>query len=464
MSATPNNTSKPNAWLQKGSLVVYLVVVLAVLVGINVLASRHDRSWDLTKGHLHSLSPESVKIVDQLHRPLQLIYFDRSSMFAAARDFFGQYQRESNQVKVEYVDPDRHPDQARQYKVQNYGSIVVKSGAQQEIVTNMAEQDVTNAIVRVLKGAKKAVYFAEGDGERDPGDAGRSGYSELKTALEAENFNVRTLVLPQTAKIPDDCSVLIVAGPTHPMLPAEVSTIQAYVNGGGHALFLLNAETQGPLVNYIENSLDVRLTRDVVLDPGLGGRLFNGDPTMVLAAHYDSHPITTPMNGVVTLFPVARTVEPGSLPDAKAVVSPLLESSPGSSAATNFQGGAVQQAASDRQGPLTLGVAGTLAATPSGSGLQNVGDAEARFVVYGSPDFVANSVIGFQGNRDLFLNTMDWLGGQQDFITIRPHTATSAPVNLSASQMRYIFFTFLVGLPLVLIILGCGVWLRRRRL
>src|SRR6185437_16590970 len=105
------------------------------------------------------------------------------------------------------------------------------------------------------------------------------GYSALKTALEAENFTVQTLILPQTAAIPADCAVLIVAGPTHAMLPAEVTTVQNYMQAGGHTLFLLNAETQGPLVNYLEGSLDVRLTRDVILDPGLGGRLFNGYPT-----------------------------------------------------------------------------------------------------------------------------------------------------------------------------------------
>ncbi|MGH9478187.1 MAG: DUF7088 domain-containing protein, partial [Terriglobales bacterium] len=159
--STPNSPiptpagKRPNFLVQRGSLVVYLLVVVAVLVVVNVLANRHDKSWDLTKNHTHSLSAESVKIVTQLKKPLQLIYFDHSTNFGSAREFFGRYQRESNQVQVQYIDPDRHPDQARQYKIQNYGSIVVKSGAHQEIVTNLAEQDVTNAIVRVLKGAKK---------------------------------------------------------------------------------------------------------------------------------------------------------------------------------------------------------------------------------------------------------------------------------------------------------------------
>lgn len=456
----------PNLWMQRSSLVVYLLVVVAVLVVINVLASRHDKSWDVSKGHLHSLSPESVKIVAQLKAPLQLIYFDRSGNFASARDFLGRYQRQSSEVQVQYVDPDRHPDQARLYKIQNYGTIVVKNGDHQELVTNMAEQDVTNAIVRVLKGAKKTVYFAEGEGERDPDDPGRDGYSDLKTALEAENFTVKKLVLAQTPAVPNDCDVLIVAGPTHPMLQPEVDAIQKYVNGGGHALFLLNVEAAGPLVDFLQTGLNVKLTPDVVVDASGLGRLFGASELMPIVAQYDDHPITAQMHETATMFPYARTVEPGSFPNAKAVVSPLLETTAQSFATTSFANGQVRvDPVSDRHGPLPLGVAGTLATVGNGAAMTNVGDsAEARFVVYGSPDFVSNSILSFQGNRDLFLNTMDWLAAQQNFITIRPQTPANAPVNLSAGQMRYIFFTLLVGLPLALVIIGCGVWWRRRAL
>ncbi len=456
---------KPNTLVQRGSLVVYLLVVVAVLVAVNVVASRHDKSWDLTKNHLNSLSPESVTVVRQLHRPLHLIYFDRSANFASAQMFFGRYQRQSNQVEVQYIDPDRHPDQAKLYKITSYGSTVVKSGDHQEIVADLAEQDMTNAIVRVLKGSKKTVYFAEGDGERDPDDPGRDGYSSIKAALEAENFTVKKLVLAQTPAVPSDCAVLVVAGPTHPMLPPEVDAIQQYINGGGHALFLLNVEATGPLVDYLETGLNVKLTPDVVVDASGIGRLFGASQLMPIVAQYDQHPITAQMHDTATLFPYARTVEPGSFPAAKAVVSPLLETTPQSYAATDFANNNVRvDPAKDQHGPLTLGVAGTLA-TVAGAGLQNVGDStEARFVVYGSPDFVSNSILSFQGNQDLFLNTMDWLAAQQNFISIRPQTPTNAPVNLSAMQMRYILLTFLVGLPLAVVIIGCGVWWRRRTL
>lgn len=456
--------SAPNRLLQRSSLVIYLVVVLAVLVVINVLANRHDKSWDWTKNHRYTLSAESVKVLSDLHRPLQLILFDRSSNFGAARQFFDRYQRQSREVEVQYIDPDRHPEEANRYKIQSYGSIVVASGGQQQIVTSMTEQDVTNAIVRVLKGAKKVVYFAEGDGERDPDDNGRSGYSTLKTALEAENFTVKKLVLAQTPAVPADAAALIVAGPTHALLPPEVTAIENYINGGGDALFLINPETSGPLVDYLQTQLNVKLTPDVVVDTSGIGRLFGASELMPVVANYDQHPITASMNGMATLFPYARTVEAGSSPNSRAVVTPLLETTPDSFATTQFANNQVKvDPATDRHGPLTLGVAGTLPTVSAG--LQTVGDStEARFVVYGSPDIVSNAIIDFQGNRDLFLNTMDWLAGQKQFITIRPKPPAGAPVNITAGHMRGLFYTFLIGLPLLIIIIGSAVNLKRRNL
>lgn len=463
---TPPKTHKPNRWLQRSSLVVYLLVVLAVLVVVNVLANRHDKSWDWTKNQRNTLSAESVKILSELHKPLHLMLFDRSSNFGAARQFFDRYQRQSRLVDVQYIDPDRHPAEARQYKIQSYGSIVVQSGAQQQIVTNMTEQDVTNAIVRVLKGAKKIVYFVEGDGERSPDDNGRNGYSALKSALESENFTVETLVLAQTPAVPKDCTALIVAGPTHPLLAPEVTAIETYVSGGGNALFMVNPGTNGPLVNYLDTQLDVKLTPDVVVDTSGIGRLFGASELMPVVAHYDQHPITANMHQEATLFPYARTVEPGNLASARAVVTPLLETTPDSFAATHFANNQVRvDPATDRPGPLTLGVAGTLPTVASGVGVQNAGDStEARFVVYGSPDIVSNAIIDFQGNRDLFLNTMDWLAGQQKFITIRPTPPAGAPVNITAGQMRGLFLIFLIGLPVLIILIGIGVNLKRRTL
>ena len=452
----PTVRSGLRRWADRGPLLLYSLVVIAILVAVNYIARDHSRSWDLTLNQIHSLSPESVKVVRELKTPLQLIYFDHAEGFGHAREFLGKYQRQSNEVDVQYIEPDRHPDKARQYGIQSYGTLVVQAKGRKQLVNSLNEEDVTNALVRVLKGGRKVVYFAQGEGEHDPDDPGRHGSSQVKKALEDDNFTVKTLVLAQSPKVPADAAVLVIAGPVHELVDPEVDAVSSYLSQGGRVLFLLGPEAKGPLVDYIQTKLDVKLTPDIVVDTSGVGRLFGASQLMPIVASYDEHPITKEMNRVATLFPYARTVEPGDEKDSKASVSPLLETSAASFAATNFS---LQQVSLDpktaRHGPLTLGVAGTVPGTKA--------DDEGRFVVFGSADFIINPIVGFNGNQDLFLNSINWLASQEAFISIRPKPPNNTPINLSETQMRAVFWSALVGLPLLIVLSGVGVWWRRRR-
>ncbi|MGH9534569.1 MAG: GldG family protein [Terriglobales bacterium] len=460
---SPNGaTPPPRGWRQRaaarGTLFAYAAVVVAVLIVINVVVSRHDHSWDLTQGHVHSLSPESVKVMRDLRQPLRLIYFDHSINFSHAKQFLSRYARQSNYVQLRFVDPDRHPDLARRYKIESYGTTAVVYAGRQQLVNDLNEQDVTNAIVRVLKGGRKTVYFILGEGERSPDDTGRAGYSALKAAMVAENFTVKTLILAQHPQIPADCAVLVLAGPTHPMVKPEVQSIAGYLQNGGRALFLVNIAAHGPLIQYLSQTLNVALKPDVVADLSGVGRLFGASKLMPIIATYDPQPITNQMGHLVTIFPFARTVSVGNSTTSQAQVTPLLETTPQSFAATDIANGEIRiDPSKDQHGPLTLGVAGTLPASRGKSA-----DTEGRFVVYGSPDIAANAFIGFGGNKDLALNTFNWLSAQTAFISIRPHAAHNTPINLNAQQMHTIFWLVLVALPLFLILCGVAVWWRRR--
>jgi ABC-type uncharacterized transport system involved in gliding motility auxiliary subunit len=83
-------------------------------------------------------------------------------------------------------------------------------------------------------------------------------------------------------------------------------------------------------------------------------------------------------------------------------------------------------------------------------------------VVVGSGRFPANNYIGFNGNKDLFVNTVNWLSSDEDLISIRPKERENRGVNLSVSQMRRVFFLSVVGLPLLMLLSGVAVWWRRR--
>jgi ABC-type uncharacterized transport system involved in gliding motility auxiliary subunit len=83
-------------------------------------------------------------------------------------------------------------------------------------------------------------------------------------------------------------------------------------------------------------------------------------------------------------------------------------------------------------------------------------------VVVGDSDFAANFILGFQGNRDLFMNMVNWLAQQENLIAIRPREPEDRRVTLTADQQRRIMLLTLVLLPLSIVGAGIYSWWRRR--
>src|SRR6266568_7424101 len=102
-------------------------------------------------------------------------------------------------------------------------------------------------------------------------------------------------------------------------------------------------------------------------------------------------------------------------------------------------------AGKDIKGPLTVAVSGNL----TGSGGEK--KADGRFIALGTSLLAANAYLGFQGNRDLFMNMVNWLSAEEDLISIRPQPPESQHLNMTAAQMREVFWLGVVGVPLLIV-------------
>jgi ABC-type uncharacterized transport system involved in gliding motility auxiliary subunit len=108
----------------------------------------------------------------------------------------------------------------------------------------------------------------------------------------------------------------------------------------------------------------------------------------------------------------------------------------------------------NKKGPMTIAAAGSY-----NTGKEN---SQGRFVVIGSSAWAANSFINFNGNRDLALNTMNWLSSDEDLISIRPKEPEDRRITLTNAQMRWVRITSQFLLPLIVVFAGVSVWWRRR--
>jgi ABC-type uncharacterized transport system involved in gliding motility auxiliary subunit len=101
---------------------------------------------------------------------------------------------------------------------------------------------------------------------------------------------------------------------------------------------------------------------------------------------------------------------------------------------------------------------GTLLGIPR----QEILDAEARIAAFGDSDFVSNAALGVQGNKDLFLNALNWLAQQENLIAIRPRDPEDRRITLTADQQRRIFYLTVLIVPGLILLAGVQTWWRRR--
>src|SRR5712691_7673952 len=458
---------------------VYLLIILAVLGAANWLANRHNKSIDSTSSKKFSLSDQTVKVVKELKKDVTITNYDKTSAFATARDLLDRYANLSTKLHVVYVDPDKKPQMAKAAGIRAYGETYVDSGTKKEQAKSLTEEEITGALIRSLKSGERNVCFVTGSGEHSLDDTGRSGYSNAKEALEKANYKTRTISLlggaapaspdakikplgeaaPGGAKpeVPADCTILIVAGPRFQYMQPSVDAIATYVGNGGRALIMLDpplnigkeATQESEALDKMLDSWGVTMHKDLAIDASGVGQIFGFSEVVPLVTAYDSHAIVRDLKEVATAFPLARTLEIKSGGSAEK----LFSTSDNSFATSNLSSAEIRiDPKKDKKGPLALAAAGTVKATAK----------EGRFVAVGSSNWVANNILRFNGNRDLFLNMMNWLSSDEDLISIRPKEPQDRPLSLSRRQMSSILFSSMIGLPMIVVAAGLMVWWKRR--
>jgi ABC-type uncharacterized transport system involved in gliding motility auxiliary subunit len=459
-----------------GSLAAASVaVVLAILIAINYLASRHNKRWDLTAAKQFSLSDQTKKVLQGLQRPVHIRVFGRSEDLARFHERLDEYAYASKQVTVEYIDMERKPGLANQFQVQTPGTVVLEYDGRTEKVSSDGEQELTNGLIKVVQGKQHKVYFVQGHGEKSIDSTDRTGYGTIKAALGSDNFGSDKLVLAQQKEVPADASILIVAGPKTDFFPAEIAMLKTYLAKGGKVFFLLDPPDRADAAEVTNlaallKDWDIEIGTNVVVDVSGMGQLLGTDVSVPVAAKYEPHPITDRFN-LLTAYPLARSVTaiPGGVNGRTA--QNLVETSANSWAESNIKEltttGRVARELDkgDKPGPVSLAAAVSAPADtppPADATKADAPKPETRVAVFGDSDFVTNGYLGIPGNRDLFLNTVNWLAQQENLISIRPRDPESRGVSMTADRAKIIFWLTILIIPGLILAAGVQTWWRRR--
>ena len=472
-----------------GNYVVSLALVLAIVCGVNYVATQHVKRFDMTSSGRYTLAPQTRQVVANLDKDVRIMAFFPGGSHGPLRELLTEYSALSSRLSYDFIDPDKQNHLARQYDISLYGAfrnpltresvrfgtVIVSLGDRVERIEKgpgdeIEEEDITNAIIKAGRTETKKVYFLEGHGEKDPFSSERIGYSLAGRALEAQGYAVDSINLAESGMIPRDAGVLVIAGPQTEPFPLEMELIEAFLDSGGGALFMMDPAPSPDLSDFF-GRWGVEVDNNIVLDVSGAGRLMGASESMPLVLRYEFHPITERFNAM-SFFPSTRSIRPVDDIPYNIDVQTLFYSNDNSWGETDLNNpNAVFNPDVDMDGPLSLAVAVSrisdmqIRDTWKDSELENENPApEARMVVTGTSNFAIDAYFPVQGNGNLFLNMINWLAQDEDLISIRPRSVDDRRIILSQGQMVVLRLFTVFLLPGAAAVIGIVVVIRRRRM
>ena len=469
---------KRRSFIYSSNMMVVVVLVLGILILINYFFARHHHRFDFTEANLHSLSDQSVQVIKNLKQEVDIRCFFMEGNFNKNKmeNLLQNYAYHSKKIKYEFIDPDKNPGLVKRYEVTTDGTTILESGDKESRITTTSEEDLTNAIVKVSREKKKVLYFLEGHGETSTESSEEIGYSIAKEELEKLAYEVKKLTLALADNFPEDCSVLVIPGAQKDLLPNELETIRNFISEGGRVFFMVDPETAPGLKPFLAE-YGIQLEDDLIVDTV--SRLMGGDYFMPVVTGYESHPITEKFN-FATFFPYARSVNEAEEKPERITTTILAKTSPNAWSERQLTEQEVTfDGDTDAAGPISLAAVVTVEPLEVVAQDQTEQEEEmkeetppeeespkqeGRLAVFGDSDFAANRYFYLSGNGNLFLNTINWLAEEADLISIQARTSSPKTIQITAIQGRILFFVSVIILPLIVLVVGITVWVRRRSL
>ena len=449
--------------LVQNSFFVVLFILLVILLGY--LASQYRFAKDITQANRNILTQGSINVLKQMKEPIHITVFatkDDASGGDNFRkgmiDFVARYQREKKNITLTFINPSEEPKLAQEAGVKSDGEVIVEYQKRTEHITPpIAEQEMTNLLVRLSRTNQRAVMYLDGHGERNLLGVKNFDIGEFGKQLEAKGFKFANPDLTIAQQVPSNGAMLVIASPQVDVSDVEAKKIKAYIEAGGNLLWLLDDDNLRGLKD-VADYLGLQVSPGITLD--MASAQYGADTRVSFASLYGEHPITTNFM-LRTLFPEAHQVSAKGTDDNGWKVSNLVEVAPNGWLASKKlakEAKPVFDEKNDKKGPINIGVALE----------RTYGKKGQRVVVMGNANFLSNTFITNGGNLDLGVNIVNWLAGDDSLITIQPMplkdiNVTIPDTNTARIVAWTVFHGFQYFIPLGFMVAGFFFWWLRRK-
>lgn len=451
--------SRDQLRLAGAGFVVLALLLAAVILWISQL---YQGEIDFTRAGRNTLSASSIAAVRSLDHPLRVTAFSGNSPELRTRidQLVQSYQRHKDDIKLVHVDPNADPRRVRDAGIRFYNQLLIEYEGASEILSRLTEEAFTNALTRLGHRQERWLVFLAGHGERRVDRDANFDLSKWSEQLQQRGFRTRSLSLAENPQIPQNTSVLVIAGPQVKLLQGETKKILHYVSNGGNLLWLAEPGSLQGLDNLAEH-LAIEFIPGTIVD--LRSQQLTGSPTALVIADYGTHPAVKNFHDN-TIFPNACGI------------SMAEENSTGTRAAKEetdwrhqvlvdtrasawSETGSIERAigfdkGKDIAGPLNIAVAAS----------RKRNNREQRIIVVCDGDFASNAfLLGNGANLDFSMSIMNWLSHDDAYVNIPVRTVADQTLKLSVAMRNTLMILFAIVIPLLLVASGIGIWLRRRR-
>ncbi len=488
-SFNPFASYKTRSFRVGGYSVFAAAMVIAIAVVVNVFVSMLPTTLtqpDITSDQLYSLSEQTEQIVTNLEDDVTIYWVVQSGYENSTIQYMlNRYKSLSDKVTVTKLDPDVYPTLITSYLSSSdslyNNSLIVISGDDSRYIsyysifvteydystyyttgsisttTSFAgESELTSAINILTSGETAVISTLTGHGESDLD----SSITTITASLEKENIVTESLSLLTVDEVPEDATAVVIMAPSSDISEDEADKLLAYLGSGGALIVLPNPPTDGEALTNLESVMayyGMEAVEGIVIE-GDANYYLSGYPFYLLPEE-NSHDITDPLidSGYYVLMYAAQGLTVSDdLRDGVSVTQLLTTTSEAFSKLASYSMTTYEKEDGDIDGPFALAIAAQ----------ETNDDGSEAKVIWISSAYLLNSSFNEAvsgGNEDFFLNTIDWVCGETDSISIRAKELTTDYLTIPSGTSSMLA-VFMIGIiPLAYLAIGIVTRIRRKR-
>jgi len=460
------------------STTVLISVFIGIVLLVNAAGYNLYKAFDLTGVSQFTITSQTKDVLKNLDTPIDVIcffvpkiknvdeslttYYDTARMYAPA--LLAEYSNYTRKLNIKIYDPEERPDLAREYGLASeyhYQSVIFETELGRKFVSAVqiyaeGENAFTSAIMQVTGQKQRTVYFLTGHGEANPLDAANeAGYGNARKELRNNLFEVQALDLLTAGSVPEDCDLLVVAGPKTAMSESERNAIIDYLDRNGNAIFLTNPGSPTDIIEIADLwGFDVR-----------NGTII--DPDSYAAPNKD----TPAFNRITNVFQFTSLYFPGmtaveikeEIPQNMAPV-PLLVTSQSAWMTDNFDPATEPKfdETKDYSQPETGMIAGLILRPDYDQETSTNTVTGPNIAVIGDSDFATNKHFYSGNNGEFFLRIVNQFTSGIEVTDLETKVLQTRKLILTPEKKNFLQVASLGLLPVSVLVIGFIVWWRRR--